>query len=276
MMSDHIDQISSDTAAEKELATPTVAEKKKQKRRHPLRVFGIIFLAVVILAIGVAGWFGAVPGVSTLLGANKARDLGVRYSAADFASYQEKTAIRFADFANAPANPDKPGKKLIFGDPRTTEGLSMTQEELTAAVNSLDWKTMPLDNVQIRAGNGTVEVSGNLQAENIKGFIKFIGGVGYSQSNVDTAAAWAARLVNNAPVYVNASVSAENDQLSFTLHEAKVGRLAIPQDIAANVLRTGLTNAINNAGNYEIKSASFSSGQMNFSGTYPTTVYVAH
>lgn len=256
---------------------PDATTKKENiKRRHPWRTFGVVILILIVVAMLIGGWFGMVPGVSSVLGADKARDLGVRYTAADFASYQEKTSIRFADFANAPENPNKPGKKLIFGDPKTVDGLTISQEELTAAVNSLNWRTMPLSNVQIRAGNGTVEVSGNLKAKNIAGFIKFIGGVGYDQADIDKAAGWAMRLVNNAPVYVNASVSAENDQLSFTLHEAKVGRLAIPQGVAEKVLRTGLANAINNADNYEIKSASFSNGTLNFAGTYPTTVYVAH
>lgn len=254
----------------------TDTKKENKKRRHPWRTFGVVVLILIIVAVLIGGWFGMVPGVSSVLGADKARDLGVRYTAADFASYQEKTGIGFADYASAPTNPNKPGKKMIFGDPKTVDGLSMSQEELTAAVNSLGWKTMPLDNVQIRAGKGTVEVSGNLRTDNIVGFIKFIGGVGYDQADIDKVAGWAMRLVDNAPVYVNASVSAENDQLSFTLHEAKVGRLAIPQGAAEKVLRTGLTNAISNADNYEIKSASFSNGMLNFAGTYPTTVYVAH
>lgn len=251
-------------------------QKTGKKRRHPWRKLGLIVLIVILLGALVAGWFGMVPGVSSLLGANKARDLGVQYTAADLVTYQEKTGIQFLDYANAPENPNKPGKKMIFANPRTVDSLAISQEELTAAVNSLNWRTMPLKNVQIRASGGAVEVSGNLNAKNIAGFIKFIGGVGYSQQDVDKAASWAIRLVNNAPVYVRASVGAENDQLSFTLHEAKVGRLAIPQGIAEKVLQTGLTSAITNADNYEIKSASFSNGQMNFSGTYPTTVYVAH
>ena len=251
-------------------------QKMGKKRRHPWRMLGLIIVILILLGALVAGWFGLIPGVSSLLGANKARDLRVQYTAADLVTYQEKTVIQFLDYANAPENPNKPGKKMIFGNPKTVEGLAISQEELTAAVNSLNWRTMPLRNVQIRAGNGIVEVSGNLNAKNIAGFIKFIGGVGYSQGDVDKAASWAMRLVNNAPVYVNASVSAENDQLSFILHEAKVGRLAIPQGVAEKVLRVGLTSAITNADNYEIKSASFSNGQMNFSGTYPTTVYVAH
>lgn len=259
-----------------EAQTEDIKAASPKKKHHPLRtlaLFVAIFLGVAVL---VAGWFGAVPGVSYLLGATKAQDLGVRYSTADMKSYEDKTGIQFADFATAPQNPNRPGKKLIFGDPKTVDGLVLTQSEITAAVNGLDWKSMPLSNVQVKFGDGSVEVSGNLNADKVASFIQFIGGVGYSQSNVNKAVGWAQRLLNNAPVYVNASVSATNDQLAFTLHEAKVGRVAIPQDIAANVLRTGLTNAINNADNYEIKAASFSAGSFVFSGTYPTTVYVAH
>ena len=82
----------------------------KRKKRHPWRVVGIIVLVLALIAVLVAGWFGMVPGVSAVLGATKVRDLGVRYTAADFTSYQEKTGITFKDFATAPANPNKPGK----------------------------------------------------------------------------------------------------------------------------------------------------------------------
>lgn len=272
-----VDDLQQPTSNEENLTDPgKKIERPKQKKHHPWRTFGVVVAIIAVIFVVLAGWFGVVPGLSSILGANRARDLGVRYSAADLESYTQKTGIQFADYATAPQNPNKPGKKMIFDNPRTVDGLTMTQEELTAAVNSLNWRTMPLDNVQIRAGDGTVEVSGNLRAKNIVGFINFIGGVGYGQGDVDKAANWAMRFVDGASVYVNASVGAENDQLSFTLHEAKVGRFTMPSSVAENVLRTGLTNAITNADNYEIKSASFSSGQMNFSGTYPTTVYVAH
>lgn len=270
-----IDTTSSETTGEP-VGLQKPAKEPKPRRSHKLRTTLIIFLVLILGVVLAAGWIGLLPGVSNVLGANKARDLGVRYTAADLASYQTKTGIQFADFANAPQNPEKPGKKLIFGDPRTVENLSISQEELTAAVNSLGWRSMPLDNVQVRAGDGTVEVSGNLRTENVTSFVKFIGGVGYAKPDVDTVASWAEHFLSHTPVYVKASVSAENDQLSFALQDAKVGRVAIPQDIAEKVLRTGLSNAIVNAGNYQIKSASLTNGQLNFSGTYPTTIYVAH
>lgn len=252
------------------------AQPTKPRRSHKVLIGFGVFASIVLIAALTAGWYGIMPGVSKVMGVKQARDLGVRYTSADMTSYQEKTGITFADFATAPENPNRPGKKTIFADPRTVENLVLTQEELTAAANNLSWKSMPLDNVQIRAGDGVVEVSGNLNPENISSFIAFIGGVGYGQADVDKAADWAQKLVNNAPVYVKAAVSAENDTLTFSLHEATVGRFNMPHDIASKVLRTGMANAIIKAENYEIKSASFSNGQLNFSGTYPTTVYVAH
>lgn len=270
-------QVSQTTPSEQtQTPKPKEADATKKPKRHPFRAVLIVLLIGILIVVLVAGWFGAVPGISTLMGATKAQDLGVRYTPADMQSYANKTGITFADFATAPQNPNRPGKKLIFGDPKSVENLVLTQSEITAAVNNLDWKSMPLSNVQIKFGDGKVEVSGNLNTTKVASFIKFVGGVGYNQANVDKAVGWAQRLLNDAPVYVKASVSAKDDQLSFTLHEAKVGRMAIPQDIAANVLRTGLANAIVNADNYEIKSASFSQGTFTFSGTYPTTVYVAH
>lgn len=270
------EDIISEPVVEKVALKEPNTKKLSPKKRHVLRNVLVVLGLMLVVLVLVAGWFGLMPGVSKLFGATNARDLGVTYTEADMKSYLEKTSITFANFTDAPENPNRPGKKLIFGDPKTVEGLTLTESELTAAVNNLDWKSMPLANVQVKLSNGSVEVSGNLQPANVSGFIKFIGGVGYSQQNVDKAVSWAQRFLSSAPVYVKAEMSAQNDQLSFRLQQASVGRVSIPQDIAANVLRTGLMNAIQNADNYEIKSASFSDGNMHFSGTYPTTVYVAH
>lgn len=249
-------------------------EVKPKKKHRALLIFGIIAAIIIAVPLLVAGWFGFIPGLSNLLGAKTPVDLGVKWSAADYESYLEKTNANFIDFSEAPVNPDDPSKKIVFADPVTVTNQTFTQEELTAAINSVGWAWMPISNAQVRLSQDTVEISGNLELENIENFVNFIGGVGYDDASVKTAADWGRRLAQGAPIYLKASTSVSNNQLDFSLQDVKIGRFSVPQDIANTVVFTGSTNSINNANNFSAESATFSEGLLNFSGQYPTTVYV--
>lgn len=266
-----------DTAAEQPSETETQQEPAKQsskKRRRGLRIALIIVAVLLIIPILVAGWLGFVPGLSSVFGATKPRDLGVRYTEADYAAFQEKASVTFQDFANAPNNPAQPDKKVVFSGAEQQDNLRLTQEEITAAVNSTNWLWMPIKNAQVRLSGNTVEVSGNLNVAYLDKFIPFIGGVGYSQEDVNTAVDWGKRFVNNAPVYIKANASVSNNQLSFQLQEAQVGRFNVPQDIASRVLGTGSSNALKKTPNLDIQSAQIVDSAITFSGTHPSTVYV--
>jgi hypothetical protein len=246
--------------------------KTKKRRKWPWIVSAVV-LVLVVIPVFVLGYLGFVPGLSSLMGATKARDLGVRYTEADFTSYQTKTGRQFLDFANAPDNPLKPGKKTIFADPKPQDTVT-TQEEITAAINLVGWSWMPLTNAQVRFGDGTVEVSGNLNMDQLSNFVDFIGGVGYSQSDIDKALSWGKRLAGNPPVYVKATTSVTNNVLSMTVEQVKIGRFSAPLDIAGKVLNTATVNALDNAYGLNTESATFSDGQLHFVGTSPTTIYV--
>jgi hypothetical protein len=252
----------------------TVLQAKK--KHHIGRVIGIVFLVIFLLAILLAGLLGFVPGLSDLLGANKPRDLGVQYTAADFASYKQKTGVVFDDYANAPNSIDNPGEKTFFTDPTDVTNLIITQEEVTAAINDTDWAWMPLKNTQVKLSDNTIEISGNLNLNHIKDFINSIGGVGYSQKDIDKALSLVGGLLNNAPIYIKANLSIINNQLSLKVQDVSVGRFDIPKNIAGKILATVTTNIISHVDNLEIKSETLKNGSLLFSGTYPKTIYVNH
>lgn len=264
--------IQNDVTEQKEEIPETKSQtpKKSHKKRN---IILLIISTIFLVPIFIAGWLGFVPGLSTLLGANKPRDLGVKYTEADFESYKQKTGIEFSDFATAPTNPDNPSKKIVFANPKTVKDLQLTQEELTAAINMSGWLWMPIKNAQVRLGDGTVEVSGNLNVQYIDEFTKFIGGVGYSESDVASAVSWGSKFANNAAIYFKVDANVVNDSLSLDLDKIKIGRFSVPMDIADRVLTTGTSNAIINADNLVATSAQPVSGALLFSGTYPTTIY---
>lgn len=252
--------------------------EQKVKKSHTVRniliglgIGAVLFLVVPLL---IAGYFGLVPGLSSLMGANKAKDLGVTYTPADYQTFLAKTQTTMQDFANAPANPEKPGKKVVFANPVTVADQTVTQEELTAAINESGWLWMPIDNTQVKLTDGTVEISGNLQLDYIVQFISFIGGVGYGQAEIDQAISWGKKLVNNAPIYIKANGSVVNNQLQLAVQEVQIGRYNVPVDIAQTVLSVGTQSAINNTPHLEAQSAQLTNGAIVFTGTHPSTIYV--
>lgn len=252
--------------------TSIVNQPEKHHKKWPWVVLAILAVLVFVPVI-IAGYFGAVPGVSNIMGAKKAKDLGVVYTDADFESYKAKTGVQFADFANAPSNPDKPGKKVVFAEPKQMD-VSLSQEEITAAINKSGWLWLPLSNTQVKFNDGVVEVSGNLQLAHIKEFIAFIGGVNYSNADVDQAVSWANKLFGGAPVYIKANASVSNGVLSLQVVDAKLGRFSVPLNNAQQALQAGTNNALARTAGLSVGSATISTGKLNFSGTAPTLIYI--
>jgi hypothetical protein len=270
-----------DASNEPTTQTDLPVENTEKSKRHRFRLrkryILLVPLIALVLVVLVLGYFGFVPGVSSIMGANKPRDLGVRYTEADYQNYFSKTGGNLKDFAWAPNNPETPGKKTVFADPKTAKDLSIKQEEVTAVVNMIDWSWMPINNAQIKFSNGdVVEVSGNLQVDNIVNFSRFIGGIGYSEADINKAVDWANKLLDNPAVYIRAKTSVSKDVVSLELQEVSVGRFNAPLNIADKVFRTGSTNAIAKTPNFSAENVTFNDGTMTFSGTYPQTVYVKH
>ena len=265
-----------DTAAQEENVNQSknVPTKKSHKGRNIL-IGVIIFLAVIlIIPVLIAGYFGLVPGVASIMGATKAKDLGVTYTPADYQNFLAKTQTNLQNFSNAPDNPERPGKKIVFANPVTVTNQTVSQEELTAAINESGWAWMPIDNAQVKLSNNTVEISGNMQLDYIAEFISFIGGVGYSQSDIDQAISWGKKFVNNAPIYIKAEGSVTNNQLQLNVQEVKIGRFNVPTNIAQTALAAGTQSAIDKTPHLDAQSATLTDGAIVFTGTHPSTIYV--
>lgn len=259
--------------AENALVTnPNNIEKTKNKKHRIWPWLVGAGLIIIVTPILVLGFFGFMPGISSLMGTNKPKNLGVSYTAADYASYQQKTGAQFLDSATAPQSTTDPGSKEIFTNPKQMD-VNLTQEEITAMLNSTGWALMPIKNAQVRLGNNTVEISGNLDASAISSFAKSIGGAGYSQSDIDTATSWA-KLLGNPPIYIKANASITNNVLDLSVTEAKVGFLSIPASVTGDLLKAGSYNIKNNSAMYDVQHASATDGQLHFVGTAPTTIYI--
>lgn len=253
------------------------SKTKPRKKHRLLKWVGLPLIAIIVIITLVAGWFGFMPGVSRLMGATKPRDLGVRYTEADYNSYKSKTGGKYLDFAVAPANPNKPSKKQVFADPKKLE-TTLSSQELTAAINMVNWQWMPITNAQVKVIEGGVEISGNLNTDHIIEFANFIGGVGVSSDDVAEARTWLNRFMKNAPVYIKASGDITNGKINMNISKAQIGRFNIPLGLAGDVLTDGTKNIQNNglSQKYYANSVVLRNGSLQFNGVAPTTIYVKH
>ena len=56
----------------------------------------IILLIIVVGAVLLLGYLGFIPGLSTIFGSDKPRDLGVKYTYADYVSAAQKNKVKIA------------------------------------------------------------------------------------------------------------------------------------------------------------------------------------
>lgn len=248
---------------------PTSGRKSHKKLWISLSVFGVILLLPVLLL----GWMGLVPGLSNLMGAANPKDLGVRYGQTNVNTYKQKTSLRFIDYSLAPTNPANPNEKQLLTNLISVSQLNLTQEEVTAAISSNNWSWMPANRVQARFSDNIIEVSGSLDVDKIENFRQYISGNNSLDSDATNAINWAKRLRNNAPVYIKANVNIVNNNLTFTLLQAQIGRLNIPLGSLGADLKNG-TSAKINSQYFSSTSTKLIPGNLEFTGTYPTTIYV--
>jgi len=274
------EQQSVDAIPAKEPQEEQVVSKEPKKKSFVGRIVKSILLFLLVVLIGgvlYAGWLGFIPGLSSLLGANKARDLGVSYSQVDIDSFLAKRSkdVLELNYADAPSNPSDPSYKYVFTDPVALDA-TFTQAEITGRINETKWSGMPFVNVQVRFNDGgNIELSGNILSDKIKGFIDTIGGVGYSEEDIDTALTWLNRMAGNPAIYINADVQVINNSLQLSINEAKINRWSAPLDDANQVLSTATRNALAKVAGLSIDSVTFDSAGLHFIGTTPNKVYVA-
>lgn len=220
---------------------------------------------IVVLALGL-GFLGFVPGLSGLLGANKPRDLGVRFSEADLKSYKAK---RMAGVELLPAG--LPAVQSIKGAGAVRLDTSFTDRELTAvaAEREKQWAYWPISDWQIKIhDDGTIESSGLLRLDRAVGYGEAMG----FPADVVRQAVQALRVAAGNPAfYLRGTGSVTDGQVSLHVLQVQIGRLPVPVSVVDDNLAvvTDAVEQIMERTGVQAESVSFSEGQMHFRGALP-------
>lgn len=233
---------------------------------------GGLTLLVITGVVFYIAYLGFVPGLSSLIGANNPRDLGVSYSQTDAFDYLDRagTTVVGEMMADTTAKIQFTGTNEVKAD--------FSQEEISAALNYFEWNNMPVKNTQLRINpDGTVEFSGNLQIDRIVGFLANTG-LNVSQNEIEQAMKYVGYVKTNLPVYAKFAASVTKNQATVDMQSFQIGRINIPLE-AYNVDKviTSATNIIiSQVTGLNAESVTFSDRLMSFKGTVPTTMTVPY
>jgi len=180
-------------------------------------IVGIILVVVLVL-----GYFGFVPLLSGLMGANTPRDLGVTYTQEDVDSANGKLGVSYVALPSG--TPDS-GSLIMEGFHNVGTGL--TESELTGLFNdhAEQWGNYPMSEIQIRFNpEGDIEMSGRIETGHIRGFAD---SKGYDEETRSQVRPYLNLVRSKPAVYLRGDLDVINGVVTADLQEVQIGRISI-------------------------------------------------
>ncbi len=235
-----------------------------------LKGLGITIGVIVIIAVLVLGYLGFVPGVSNVFGSNKPKDLGVTYTAADYACAHASNGTTHTVL---PAG-TTPENSIKFSGQHAVN-TTYTQAEMNALINNRQWEYYPLKDCQLRINpDNTVEFSGIVITDRIKGYLTALK---LSENNMKSVTDYLKYIPGNPAFYVKGTLEVANGQVVNTqVTQFKVGNLTFTkqiQDKLPEIINAAYTQISKYPG-FTIKTLKFVNGQVQFNGTLPDSARV--
>lgn len=221
----------------------------------------ISIAVIAILVLGFLGYFGLVPGISYIMGANKPMDLGIKYTNEDLDKGRSMTGVELQDLSST--------KSLEFSGSKSISG-EYSNEIITAMINSSKYKYYPVTNAQVKISpDGMIETSGNF---NIDKAIKWSSDLGSDTTFSTEVKKYVKYVPNNPSFYLKGKMSVNDNQISVDISQAKISRFTAPESIINQYqgqLADFVESRISAIPEMKIKSADFSTGKLKLDGTYP-------
>lgn len=203
---------------------------------------------------------GLVPGVSSVFGADKPIDLGVKTSLDLFNTANTKMGItRVGNAASA--------DKVTYLGSHPVD-VSLSSGKVSSLFSEGKWKDDPItEDFQMKIhSDGTVEMTGILDRTRLDGYL--------SATDFSDVLAYTKTfnfLPEKVPFYLNGSASVVNNKVNLKLTSAKIGRLPLPTDSGSiSAVEDFIERRISKISGMNIASLDFNSGELNFKGTFPS------
>jgi hypothetical protein len=230
----------------------------------------IVVILIILIPVLVLGYLGFVPGLSDLMGSNKPRDLGVRYTQADLNSLMAKNGVQ--DVVLPPTS--NPAGSLRYEGTKPLKN-SFTQEELTARMaDNEKVKYNPLSEPQLRINaDGTAEMSGKIDLDMIEDSATAFNVPDYTVQEAVPYIDKVKAINPNPAFYGKGKIVIKDNQISLDMQKAEIGRTPIPLDqLPMDRITSGMEDMMGLVPGLNVKSLTFEDGKMSFDGNVPAKV----
>lgn len=232
----------------------------------------LIAVAVLVVAAVLAGgYFGFVPGVSSIFGSNRPRDLGVRYTEADLQSLRGKTGTQYQSL---PADTPPETSRRYSGERPITA--SFTDRELTAEINSVPWKYDPLVDAQVKfSADGTAEFSGLMLKDKVPDYVR---AMGLTPAEIQLMSDQLNIIPGNPPIYAKGRFEITGNRVTLLdVQTLEVGRIAVPEGVRREGRSTFIAlveRRMRTIPGFSAKSVTVENGMLKFGGALPAAMAV--
>lgn len=185
------------------------------------RLFLIVFLFSIAAVIFGLGYIGYIPAIANLLGTNRPRDLGIRFTEKDRIEAHAKSGVQYGTL---PASTSDVLSIQRFG--RHNVDTSWTSDQASALMNNRPWKYWPYKDVQVKFNaDGSAEISGGLNKTVVP---NYAAAIGIPKAAVELAM----KLLPPAPVfYLKMKASLKDNKVDIFEPQAfQLNRIPLPVD----------------------------------------------
>lgn len=237
-----------------------------------MNFFFKFLLLIIFLIIGGLTYMGIMPGLSSVFGTNKPKDLGITYTQQNFD--QAKSNIKIA-YEILPSNLTGPDSVVYEG--KSEIDTALTGAEITALKNERKWKYDPLENTQIRFNDdGTTEVSASINKEKI---FDYAASIGVSTGDIAKVREALAKIPVTPNIYVKGTFEITNNQVTnLNLSQVQIGKLSVPANIVSenqHYLGELAEMQFNKIPEFNAQSVKVEDSQLKFKGTIPAVEKIA-
>ncbi len=232
-----------------------------------MKVFkdSIITLTVIVVAALLAlGCLGFMPGISSLFGSDKPRDLGVTFTSADYAAARLKAGLSVLD---RPADTTSVASQHFDG--LSAVNVTFTQSEFNALMNKWDWPCSPVRDLQLRVNqDDTIEFSAVLIKNRLNAFAQAL----EAPEDVKAILADYSRYgPGKLAIYARGRIAVVDGKISQSIDELCLGRLNITGQFRTNsdYIVQWVEYEILTLPGMNIRSVQFIDGQVHFEGNLP-------
>lgn len=219
-------------------------------------IFGLIVLTVSVPILFFAFFINGKP-----------RDLGIRYTPADYQSTHQKFGVEVGKLETAPSTP----KDSIQYSGSKETNINMSSVEVTSYLNASKWVYAPASNVQVRINSdGSGEISGLVNVRNLLTYISLVTPSDDVQKALDEY-----HIPANPPFYAKGTVSVTNNKVNFNIQSLEVAKIPVPQQYVSEnlgALNSFATDKLNSIPNLKVRSLTLSGNKVNLDATLPAKV----